>query len=403
MRILIFAPNGGVSLSTGGGVNLVLKQAEALAGLGHHVTLAGFHALPREELERTHAIALPTAVQILPGTVTTAYNALRAVPLKLSAYNAMFDPRFVRWVEGVLDRERPDAVWFHDDIPQVVLRRRPRTRFYLYVHYPLAGRDPRTCPALTRSTAEAANDAVLHALSPLSVVAHPFEVCEGVWTNSTVTARVVERIWGRPGNYLPTYVTESGDGHEGGPRERTIVAVGAFSPGKNYTTLVEGFARARLPGWRLQIAGHERDRRYVARLRALVARRGAERSVELHLSPGRDELRQMVAHADLAVQAAQFEPFGLALLEAMAEGLGPIAYRGPFSGSWLDILREGEFGRGFESVEELAGCFEELASDRAKVEKLKAQGRDRARAFDKGAFVQRFEEIHGVGPGAAVA
>lgn len=396
MRILLFAPNAGASLSTGGGVNFVLKQAEALNALGHEVTLAGYHALSREELQAMHGIPIPPEVAVRSATVTTAYRSFRALPVKLSAYDALLDPRFARWVDTVLLQTRPDAVWFHDDIPLAALRHRRASRFYLYVHYPLAGRDPKVCPALTRSTTERLNDDGLRALSRLLVVENPFDVCEAVWTNSTVTGRAVRRVWGKEGRCVPTYVPLPSSPPADPDPPRTVFALGAFSPGKNYSELIDGFSRARPAGWRLVIAGHARDPHYLERLRRQIRDQGVTDTVELVVSASGPTVHALFARSQIAVQPARFEPFGLALLEAMAAGLAGVAYQGEYSGSWLDILAEGQFGLGAGDAEGFARALGSLAGSESLLARYRGLAVERARTFDRERFVAALQALHGV-------
>ena len=394
MKVLILAPNAGASLSTGGGVNFVLKQAQALERLGHDVTIAGFHSLSREALSRIHTVTIPSTVRIFDGASSAAYETFRAVPVKLSAYDALLDPRFPRWIEQVFEKTKPEVVWFHDDVPRAAARYRRNCRFYLYVHFPLLGRDTRICPPLDRTALERLNDFVLRAASTLFIVDNPFDSCDGVWTNSTVTTDVIRRIWGHDGVYLPTYVADV-DVNMLEYKENNVVAVGSFSQGKNYTDLIEGFAAARIADWKLQIAGHERDHRYVQELRNRIRHLGLENSVELLISPTGERLRSMIRRASLVVHAARFEPFGLALLEAMSAGLGAIAFEGDYSGGWLDILLQGKYGRAFATPAELGEQLNQLAYNGPDLKELQHQGRERARMFDQLTYENRMEEIHG--------
>lgn len=401
MRILVFAPNAGASLSTGGGVNFVLKQASALTELGHEVTLAGFHALPAAELSQIHSVDLPPSVRIVSARSTLAYRTARVAPVKLSAYDMLLDPRFRGWIGSTIREARPEAIWFHDDIPASALAHRGSTPFFLYVHFPLRGHSSSVCPAMVRSPTERANDELLRALDKLLVVPNPFDVCEGVWTNSSVTSRVVSRVWGPGAVYLPTYVPPPRRSEGGAPaRSHSVVAVGTFGPGKGYDDLVDGFSAARIDGWRLQIVGHERGRSYLERLRRKIQTLRMGGRIELVVSPDREALQAIVQAADAVVQAARFEPFGLSLLEGMAFGLGGLARRGEFSGGWLDILAEGQFGLGFGDPRELADQLARIAASPELLAGLRDKAFARAGEFGRDRFVARFREIHGDGSSA---
>lgn len=396
MRILIFAPNGGASLSTGGGTNFVLKQASVLIELGHDVTLAGFHALSISDLLRLHEIPLPIPPRICSSGTTYHYSVFRRLPFKLSPYDALLHPGFPGWVRDVFNTVQPEAVWFHDDIPSAALDFVGRVPYYLYVHYPMAARTTQICPSLMRSRSESWNDRLLQTLGSLILCESPTDFCEETWTNSTVTSRAIRRAWGSDATCVPTYVqVQQSDPRRQHGRSMTIVAVGTFSTGKNYTDLIRGFAASKHRGWRLRVLGHSRDGAYLAQLRRLIRQLGVADTVDLIVDPRHDELREIISDASVAVQPARFEPFGLALLESMATGLAGIAFKGEFSGSWSDILLSGKSGLGFESHRELGALFDLLDSDRAALRELQSKGLGRASDFSRSDLMAACVRTHG--------
>lgn len=396
MKILIFAPNGGASLSTGGGTNFVLKQASVLIDLGHEVILAGFHTLPLSELVEIHGIPLPNPPRICSNGATHYYNAFRHMPLKFSPYDALLHPGFPRWVRSVFHTVQPDAVWFHDDIPSAALDFVGQTRFYLYVHYPSAGRTIQICPQLARSLPESWNDWIIQTLGSLIICDSPADICEEVWANSSVTARAIRKAWGLDAMYVPTYVQARPNAHRNPLCEpMTIVAIGTFNMGKNYTDLIHGFACSRHIGWRLKVLGHSRDGSYLTRLRRLIRRLGVTNSVDLIIDPKREEIQTITANASVVVQPAKFEPFGLALLESMTCGLAGVAFRGEYTGGWCDILSRGRFGLGFETYQELGALFDLLDGDRATLQDLQTKGINRASDFSRSNLSAACERIHG--------
>lgn len=360
MRVLLFAPNGGASLSQGGGTRVLLGHAARLVAMGHEVALAGFHALPLPELTALHDVLLPPEVRVYSDGHDALYRWGRRLPLKLSPYGTLVTGSFRDWVDRVFAHFRPDAVWFHDDIPKAAAPHARRTRSFLYVHFPFGGRDPAIVPELeaTRSVSEAINDRLLSPLSP--VVDRPTELAEEVWANSRVTTAVVERLWSVRPSVVPPVVALPPSVSE---KRRSVLAVGTFSKGKNFEAVVDAFLAARPEGWSLTLMGHARDASYVARLRRRLgglSRRGIESSLVVDASP--PQLDGGFRSAALFVHPAIFEPFGIASLEAMAHGAVPLVHSGGACGAWTDLLDHGRFGHGFASPEELSTALLRLTS-----------------------------------------
>jgi glycosyltransferase involved in cell wall biosynthesis len=360
VKVLLLAPNGGVSLSTGGGSNFLLKQAKALARVGHEVTLAGFHALSRDELERQHGVSLDGVrdrIQVLSGGGGLEFHAHRSLPGKPSPYFALFDPRVSRWIDRLGERARPDLVWFHDDIPRAARWAR-WVHARLYVHYPLTGRTAAIAPPLrrTRGVGEIAQDAFLRRTAARIVEPSPREIVEGIYANSRVTQTVCQHLWSAPATVLPTYVPVGE--RPAGPRNERIVSVATFHRGKGLETVVNSFLALRRTGADLTMIGHPRDPAYLARLRRSAASGPAGQLIRFRPSAGRDELRATLRSAAAVVGAAEFEPFGLAVLEGMSEGASPLVRRSEYSGAWTDLMEAGLRGSGFDSAEELTALME---------------------------------------------
>src|SRR4029077_12680332 len=165
--------------------NFVVKQARAIAGLGHEVVLAGYHALPLEELERTHRVPLAgvrSRMRGIPAGGAAGYRAQRRIPGKPSPYFALLDPRVRGWLASLGERGRPEVVWLHDDLPTPAEGWSLRIRRRLYAPFPLRARSASVAPPLrtTRGRSEAAQDAVLRRLSPRLVVSDPVPDTESI-------------------------------------------------------------------------------------------------------------------------------------------------------------------------------------------------------------------------------
>lgn len=160
---------------------------------------------------------------------------------------------------------------------------------------------------------------------------------------------------------------------------------------KNIRLGLEAFAllRARLPGWRLVIAGmvDEKSRRHAADLMA----RGQEiGGVEFRTSNTDEEMRSLYEGCTALLFTAFNEDWGLTPLEAMAAGRPVIAVnRGGPRESVADGLT------GFLEPDEPAAFARrmvQLAEDPALARRLGEAGMERARGFTWDAFVDGFDD-----------
>jgi glycosyltransferase involved in cell wall biosynthesis len=95
--------------------------------------------------------------------------------------------------------------------------------------------------------------------------------------------------------------------------------------------------------------------------------------------PGRLEIRDWLARADVFVHSSRWEGFGMVLLEAMLAGLPIVATR---VSAVPEVVAEGETGHLVEAGDwrGLAQALSGLLTDRDRARALGAAGRARARS-----------------------
>ncbi len=406
MRVLLFAPNAGLSFSTGGGSGVGCKLAEVLLEAGHEVTLAGYHSLDLAGLDALHGTGMlryGDRVRLRRGrALDPVLGMYRHLPVKLSAYTGLLAPAFGAWVRRTLRSTPCDRVIFQDDVPAAAGPFLPSLSYLVYVHFPFLGLSPQWVPPLrgVLTGAEWTNDRLLAGVARRIIVLDPAEHARAVLTNSTVTARVVRSVWpsARP-EYVPTYL----DPMVGRPeKDPLLFALGTVQPAKNYELLLEAFERLhpRHPDARLLIAGHSRDPRYVRRLRRRIARAGLAGSAEVRLDLSRREVLDALGRTLIQVHPATFEPFGLALLEGIAFGAAGVASRSEYAGGWVDILERGEHGAGFADATELSERLDRWLSDREEASRWGGIARARAATFSRRRLAERIRPYFSDGPSA---
>lgn len=170
-----------------------------------------------------------------------------------------------------------------------------------------------------------------------------------------------------------------------------LCAVGRLVRQKGFDVLVEAMAIARPDlgeDWDLLIMGEGSQR---SRLERLVRARGLADRVRL---PGAvDNPYPFVAGADLFVHPARWEPFGVAMLEALALGVPVVATDCP--GGSREILRDGECGVLVppQDPEALADAIVGLVRDVGRRQILASRGPQRVREFAPAAVASRALEL----------
>jgi len=161
------------------------------------------------------------------------------------------------------------------------------------------------------------------------------------------------------------------------PGPFTIGSVGNLTPKKDHDTLVFALERLRreVPDARLVLVGGGPREHH---LRELVAARGLTRHV---LFTGvRDDVPGLLPAFDVFAMSSRYEGLSIALLEAMAAGVPPVATR---VGGIPEVIRDGTDGLLVPPGEPglLAEALAEVAHDPSRRRQLAAAAASRATSF----------------------
>jgi L-malate glycosyltransferase len=188
-------------------------------------------------------------------------------------------------------------------------------------------------------------------------------------------------------------------------KEPLILSVGRFSTMAHTKKQMEMMAafrelHPRLPGWSYACIGglnaRAENHDYFERVRE--AGTGYPAVVEANVERGR--VKELFARAKVFWHATGLgedsdlhpelsEHFGIATVEAMAAGCVPVVIN---RGGQADIVRHGETGFLWNSLDELKNYTELLAGDDALWGRLSAAARQRAAHFSRTRFVERMTE-----------
>lgn len=225
-----------------------------------------------------------------------------------------------------------------------------------------------------------------------------------IGTSSRIAAEAQARVW----PHSPTFTVYPGSGEHrpsaiavANARERigpalrptTIVCVARLQPWKGQHHLISAVAR-------LVALGHDvglvlvggtvfgESNAYEQELQASVAEQGLEGRV--YMAGQVDDAAPYLALADIFVSASDVEPFGIALVEAMAAGLPIVAVR---AGGPREILEDGRWGIMVERPDPalLSAALEGLLGSAEAARETGERGRARYEAqFTTDAMCERF-------------
>lgn len=263
-------------LSTGGGVNRVIRDLSALlaAKLGHRVTIVS----ARSSAAPSYAHAPGVAIEYHSGRSLAAY------------VNVLL----------MLRKRRPDVVigsWTQDNVLLTLAFLASRSRVVLVEHQSWFFHG-----ALVRLARRLA-----YPLAWRVLVLNPSELDH--------YRRFLKRV-----RLLPNPVEELP--LPDAPREKLILAVGHLEPRKNFADALRAFAASGLErdGWSLEIVGQGPER---PRLEALIGELGLTRA---RIAEPVGDLSGHYARASMLAVTSTIEVFSLVLAEAMSAGVVPVAY-----------------------------------------------------------------------------
>ncbi len=177
---------------------------------------------------------------------------------------------------------------------------------------------------------------------------------------------------------------------------RLVGITGEIRAHKGHEEFVHAAAlvREQFPDAHFLIAGEDRSEKgeYRSRLDALIS----ELKIEdrMHFTGWLESVADFLSALDVFVSASRVEPFGLAIVEAMASGL-PVAATA--SEGAREIIEDGVSGRlvPLRDAEKLAEAICDLLSDETERERLGDNARLAARSrFDVGRMVDETEAIY---------
>jgi Glycosyl transferases group 1 len=166
--------------------------------------------------------------------------------------------------------------------------------------------------------------------------------------------------------------------------------VGNFTAKKDQATLLRAFAPvvSALPEARLVLVG-------IGPLETTLRRQASDLALQdaVMFAGSRDDVFELLPALDVFVLSSRYEGLPIALLEAMASGVAPVATR---VGGIPEVITDGHDGVLLEpgDPDRLAATLVDLLTDHDRRSRLAAQARDRAKAFDLARAVRQIESVY---------
>ncbi|QOV40688.1 glycosyltransferase family 4 protein [Streptomyces ferrugineus] len=186
-------------------------------------------------------------------------------------------------------------------------------------------------------------------------------------------------------NSVPDPVLPPADG-----AAKVVVAAGRLVPVKRYDLLIEAFApvAAAHPDWQLRIYGKGEEHE---RLRELIHRLGLYDNAFLMGAAAPMEAEWV--KGSIGATAANFEPFGMTIVEAMSCGLPVVSTDCPYGPG--EIIEDGVDGRlvPVGDREAMSAALLELVGDEERRRRMGRTALENARRYSPGPVVEQAERL----------
>ena len=197
-------------------------------------------------------------------------------------------------------------------MPDVALRHARRLRLIGLVHHPLALET-----GLTALQARQLHESERRALQALQhIVVTSAETAAALQHYAVDAARITVIEPGTDAS--DTARRRNGRGH----KHLSLLCVATLTPRKGHASLIAALAHLPHRDWQLHCVGSStRSADTTTALQATIAEAGLDQHVILHGEVDEATLRMRYLQADLLVQASHHEGYGMALADALAQGL----------------------------------------------------------------------------------
>jgi glycosyltransferase involved in cell wall biosynthesis len=391
----------------GGGVRITLHIANILAERGYKVRLVALSGLSIDSLDKIHGTNL---AKYLGKNLSVRYFLGYQQSKYLSRFRLYTYEHYIKMLKAVITAYNPDAIILFDDIPPIEWDS-VKARLLLYSHFPYAARllcniyddmdvdRPKSFSILKERIFRSFLLNKYFFTGNIKDLKKDIEVI----ACSTITSIFIKRAWNVDNKILFPFVAAPQslplkNSSLANLRPNIIVSLGVIAPGKRYGELIDAFNKVgqRLKNIKLIIMGSVINKSYYRYLLRKIKSLGLEKNVFILTDIDEEKKWEILLRAKIYVHMKHFEPFGIAVAEAMYAGAIPIVYKGYTSGPWIDIVDKGKYGMGFKTMEELAEIIHDIMTlDSNSLKELQEKAIKRAKDFTLESFRDNLIKIIG--------
>jgi alpha-1,2-mannosyltransferase len=173
-------------------------------------------------------------------------------------------------------------------------------------------------------------------------------------------------------------------------REDIVVTISRIDPSKNLGIIIDVAKKVRSA--KFTIIGTLSSYSYYHTLIREIKRNHLEERIKILVNVDEDQKIDILRRAKVYLHTMKYEHFGVAVVEGMAAGLIPIVHKR--GGPWLDIVKRGRYGFGFENLDDIVNTIEFiLGLDRDTLGELQSSIAERAKAFSFDNFKLKANKI----------
>jgi glycosyltransferase involved in cell wall biosynthesis len=388
----------------GGGVRITLHIANILAERGYKVRLVALSGLPIDTLDRMHGTNL---AKYLWKNLYVKYLLDYQQSKYLLRFRLYVYQRYIKMLKEVIATYDPDIIVLFDDIPPIEWDS-VKARVLLYSHFPYAARllfniydymDVDRAKPFSILRERVFRKFLLHKYFFVGNIKDLKKDIE-VIANSTITSIFIKKVWNVDSKILFPFIAAPQSVSLKKPlsadlRSNIVVSLGVIAPGKRFGELIDAFNKVmqRIKNIRLVIMGSLVDKNYYKYLLRKIKRIGLE-NIFIITDVDEEKKWEILLRAKMYVHMKRFEPFGIAVAEAMYAGAIPIVYKGYTNGPWIDILDKGKYGMGFRTIEELVEAIYSVATlDKNQLGELQEKIFEKAHNFSLEVFKAKFIQL----------
>lgn len=176
-------------------------------------------------------------------------------------------------------------------------------------------------------------------------------------------------------------------------RENIVVAVSRFLPGQNLDYIPKLAKLVRNSNFLVIGPSGTTSMGTLKELSEMITKSAVDDQVKIVTNEPFSRLLEALSTAKVFLRTQPCEPFGMAVVEAMAAGCVAVVPKA--GGPWFDILdqEQGKYGYAYSNLKEAAEEINTLMSDERLRIEISRRAFERAKCFDRSFFERRMVEV----------